>query len=63
MTGTITRRGKKSWRIKYDMPRVENGPRRVAYLTVKGARKDAEKELRAKLSTIAARVRPSACPA
>ncbi len=51
MTGTITKRGK-SWRIKYDLPRDENGQRRTAYVTVKGTRKDAEKELRAKLSTI-----------
>ena len=52
MTGTITRRGKKSWRIKYDMPPGDDGVRRIAYVTVKGTRKDAEKELRAKLSTI-----------
>ena len=52
MTGTITRRGKKSWRIKYDLPRDDNGERRIAYVTVKGTRKDAEKELRAKLSAI-----------
>ena len=52
MTGTITRRSKKSWRIKYDLPRDENGQRRIAYITVQGTRKDAEKELRAKLSSI-----------
>ncbi len=52
MTGTIIRRGKKSWRLKYDMPPGEDGVRRIAYVTVKGTRKDAEKELRAKLSTI-----------
>ena len=52
MTGSITRRGKKSWRIKYDLPRDDNGQRRIAYVTVQGTRKDAEKELRAKLSTI-----------
>ena len=52
MTGTISKRGKASWRVKYDLPRDENGQRRTAYVTVKGTRKDAEKELRAKLSTI-----------
>jgi len=52
MTGTITRRGKQSWRLKYDIPRDESGERRIAYATVNGTRKDAEKELRAKLSAI-----------
>ena len=52
MTGTITRRGKRSWRIKYDLPRDETGQRRVAYLTVRGTKRDAERELRAKLSAI-----------
>ena len=52
MTGTITRRGKKSWRIKYDMPPGEDGVRRIAYVTVKGSEKDAQKMLRAKLSAI-----------
>ena len=50
--GHIQRRGKRSWRIKYDLPRDESGERRLAYVTVKGTRKDAEKELRAKLSAI-----------
>jgi integrase len=52
MTGTITKRGKKSWRIQYDLPRDENGERRIAYATIRGTRKDAEKALRAKLSAI-----------
>ncbi len=30
MTGTITKRGKSSWRIKYDMPAGDNGVRRCA---------------------------------
>ncbi len=61
MTGTLTKRGK-SWRIKYDLPRDDNGVRRIAYLTVKGTKKDAERALRAKLSTIDAgtHVDPSA---
>ena len=50
--GTITRRGKSSWRIKYDLPRGESGQRRVAYATVKGKRADAEKELRRCLHAI-----------
>ncbi len=50
--GTIIRRGKHSWRCKYDLPRDEAGGRRIAYVTVKGTRKDAERELRAKLTAI-----------
>ncbi len=50
--GSIIRRGKKSWRCKYDLPRGEDGGRRIAYVTVKGTRKDAEKEMRAKLTAI-----------
>lgn len=50
--GTITRRGKSSWRIKYDLPRDESGNRRTAYTTVRGKRADAERELRRRLTTI-----------
>ena len=50
--GTIIRRGKKSWRIKYDLPRDETDARRIAYVTVKGTRKDAEKELRRLLTAL-----------
>lgn len=51
-SGTITRRGKSSWRIKYDLPRDANGVRRVAYATVRGKKADAEKELRRRLHAI-----------
>jgi len=48
MKGTITRRGKASWRLKYDLPRdSQTGKRRVAYKTVRGKRAAAEAELRA----------------
>lgn len=50
MSGNITRRGKNSWRIKYELPRDETGKRRIAYRTVRGKRADAEKELRAILT-------------
>ncbi len=50
--GSITRRGRKSWRIKYDLPRDETGERRIAYATVKGTRKDAEKERRRLLTAL-----------
>ncbi len=52
MKGTITRRGKQSWRLKYDLPRDETGQRRLAYATVRGTRQDAERELRAKLTSL-----------
>ncbi len=53
MKGTITRRGKTSWRLKYDLPRdSETQERRIAYATVKGTRKEAEKELRRRLTAI-----------
>jgi integrase-like protein len=41
--GSITRRGKTSWRLKFDVP--ENGERRTRYITIKGKRQDAEREL------------------
>lgn len=51
MTGNITRRGKTSWRLKYELPRdPKTGKRRSALKTVRGSRKDAEKELRAILT-------------
>lgn len=51
MTGTITRRGKHSYRLKYELQRNHiTGERRTVYKTIKGTRKDAEKELRAILT-------------
>ena len=41
MKGSITRRGKRSWRVKFDLQRGDDGARRTAYKTVAGARKDA----------------------
>ena len=39
MRGSITRRGKRSWRLKYDVERIA-GARQIRYVTVKGTRKD-----------------------
>ena len=51
--GNITRRGKTSWQLKYDLPRnPQTGKRRVAYKTIRGKRADAEKELTAILSKL-----------
>jgi len=53
MRGHIQRRGKKSWRLKFDVDRdPDTGKRLIHYVTVRGARADAEKELRKQLSRI-----------
>lgn len=43
--GNITRRGKSSWRLKFDLFRHADGRRETRYVTVKGKRQDAQKEL------------------
>jgi integrase len=50
--GNITRRGKASWRVKYELPRDASGERRIGYVTVKGSRRAAEKELRRRLTAV-----------
>jgi integrase len=45
MRGNITRRGKSSWRIKFDVGADATGKRCIRYVTVKGKRADAEAEL------------------
>jgi Phage integrase, N-terminal SAM-like domain len=49
MSGNITRRGKTSWRLKFDVA-GEDGVRRTRYVTVKGKRQEAERELTRLLS-------------
>ena len=44
MRGSIARRGRKSWRLKFDVE-PNNGRRQTRYITVRGRRQDAEKEL------------------
>jgi integrase len=44
MRGNITRRGKSSWRLKFDLDAVD-GKRRTHTVTVRGTRKDAEAKL------------------
>ena len=44
MRGNITRRGKGSWQLKFDVPAVD-GKRQQRYATVRGTRQDAQKEL------------------
>ena len=43
MRGSITKRGKNSWQIKYDLPR-DHGVRRQRYATVTGTYKDAQRD-------------------
>src|SRR5262249_19885803 len=43
MRGSIQRRGRASWRIKYDLPGTTQ--RQTRYQTVRGRRQDAEREL------------------
>ena len=50
--GHIVRRGRHSWRIKYDLPNAARGRRQTRYVTVRGKRQDAEREL-ARLITAA----------
>jgi hypothetical protein len=46
MRGNLTRRGKSSWRLKYDVGTdPSSGKRRTRYVTVRGKRQDAEREL------------------
>ena len=46
MRGNITRRGKASWRLKFDLGRdPATGCRLTRFVTVKGKRQDAEREL------------------
>ena len=43
MRGSVTKRGANSWRVKFDV--TGNGKRKTHYQTVKGSRRDAEREL------------------
>ena len=51
MRGNITRRGKSSWRLKYDVG--TGSQRKIAYVTVRGTRKQAEAELAKRLTELA----------
>jgi integrase len=45
MRGNITRRGKKSWRIKFELGANAAGKRQTRFVTVRGSRADAQREL------------------
>src|SRR5262249_47903060 len=52
MRGNITRRGKSSWRLKFDLGRDQTGRRQIRYETVRGKRADAERKLAELLASI-----------
>jgi integrase len=45
MRGNITRRGRNSWRLKFDVGVDCAGKRQIRYITVRGKRQDAQREL------------------
>jgi len=53
MRGNITRRGKRSWRLKFDAGRDQDGKRLIHYRTVQGTKKGAEQELAKRLNELA----------
>src|SRR5262245_6229727 len=52
MRGSIAKRGKDSWRLRFDVGAHPDGRRKVASITVRGARRQAEAELRKRLGTV-----------
>jgi integrase len=54
MTGNITRRGKQSWRIKFEAGERDaaTGKRKTRYATVRGIKKDAQRELIRRLAEV-----------
>ena len=53
MRGNITRRGKSSWRIKFDCGTGEDGQRKYHVETVKGTKADAQALLAKRLNEFA----------
>lgn len=45
MKGHIQRRGKRSWRLKFDQGRDPSGKRLIGYHTTHGTKRDAQREL------------------
>ncbi|RVC57679.1 site-specific integrase, partial [Mesorhizobium sp. M4B.F.Ca.ET.088.02.2.1] len=53
MRGNITRRGKSSWRLKFDLGiDVATGKRQTQFVTVRGTKKEAEAELSRRLNQV-----------
>lgn len=51
MKGGITKRGKQSWRLKFDAPSAD-GKRNTQYVTVRGGKKDAQAKLNELLAAV-----------
>jgi integrase len=51
MRGHITKRGRRSWRLKFDVEPI-GGRRQIRYVTVQGTRKDAEARLASLLTEV-----------
>lgn len=43
--GSITRRGARSWRLKFEAAEPVSGKRQTRYVTVRGTKKEAQAEL------------------
>jgi integrase len=52
MRGNITKRGKTSYRIKFELPPSKDGTRNYHVETVRGSRQDAERELAKQISAV-----------
>lgn len=57
--GTIRKRGKVSWELKFDVP-SDDGRRKIRYVTVRGRRQDAQRELTRLLGQVDAGTLPQA---
>ena len=51
-TGHIRQRGAGSWEIRFELPRDPDGARRTRTITVKGGKRDAQRELRRALAEV-----------
>jgi integrase len=52
MKGTVTKRGRASWRLKFDLSPGPDGKRRTQYLTVRGSKKDAQGKLAEQIAAV-----------
>jgi integrase len=52
MKGSIQKRGKASWRLKFDLPLGPDGKRRTQFVTVRGGKKDAQQKLAELLASV-----------
>src|SRR5262250_2888885 len=54
MSGNITRRGRHSWRLKFEAGERDpiTGERKTRYVTVRGTKRDAQRELTRQLAKV-----------